>query len=184
MYFTQTFGGAFYVTWLPKYLAERGLTGMTAAILAGLPLMISTLADISGGITTDALTRRRGLRIGRAAVAGSALAAAGVFTLAGTLVPSAVGAAVLIALGGAASNFLLGASWSTCIDIGRSRAGALSGAMNTSGQVGAILSPFVAALLVTHFDNNWNTPLYLTGTLFLLGSTCWLWIDPTRPVSD
>lgn len=184
MYFTQTFGGAFYVTWLPRYLTERGLPATTAAILSGLPLLFSTLADVTGGVTTDALTRRYGLRIGRAAVAGTALAAAGLFTLSGTLASSAVVAAVLIAFGGASSNFLLGAAWGTCIDIGRSRAGALSGAMNTSGQVGAILSPMVAALLVQHFDNDWNTPLYLTGALFLLGSTCWLWIDATRPVSD
>src|SRR5262249_53882067 len=35
MYFTQSFGGTFYVTWLPTYLASRGLVGMTAGILAG-----------------------------------------------------------------------------------------------------------------------------------------------------
>jgi hypothetical protein len=31
MYFTQAFGGAFYVTWLPTYLASRGLTGTRRA---------------------------------------------------------------------------------------------------------------------------------------------------------
>ena len=39
----------------------------------------------------------------------------------------------------------------------------------------------------TYTDNgasSWSAPLYLTGTLFLLGSVCWLWIDPARPVSD
>jgi hypothetical protein len=56
--------------------------------------------------------------------------------------------------------------------------------MNTSGQVGAILSPTLIALVVSQFSNNWSAPLYLTGTLFLMGSVCWLWIDPTRPVSD
>lgn len=182
MYFAQTFGGAFYVTFLPKYLSERGLSGMTASVLAGLPLLFSTIADVTGGATTDAVSRRFGLRIGRAAVAGCALAAAGLFTLAGAFTPVAVLAAILIALGGASSNFLLGAAWSTCIDIGRSRAGALSGAMNTSGQVGAILSPIITAYLARHFG--WDTPLYLTGTLFVLGSLCWLWIDATKPVSE
>ncbi len=45
MYFTQAFGGTFYVTWLPTYLASRGLSGMTAGILSGLPLILSSLAD-------------------------------------------------------------------------------------------------------------------------------------------
>jgi MFS family permease len=183
MYFTQSFGGAFYVTWLPTYFVERGLTGRTAAILAGLPLMFSAIADILGGVTTDAFTRRFGLRLGRTVVGGSALAMAGLFTLSGTLMDSPVAAAVLIALGGASSNFLLAAAWGTCIDIGRSRAGALSGAMNTSGQIGAILSPTLIALVVGQFST-WSAPLYLTGTLFLLGSVCWLWIDPAKPVSD
>jgi MFS family permease len=94
-----------------------------------------------------------------------------------------VAAAALIALGGASSNFLLGAAWGTCLDIGGRRAGALTGAMNASGQVGAILSPLLVAWVVKHFSN-WSAPLYLTGGLFLAGAVCWLWVDPTKPVSE
>mgnify|MGYP003693777245 CR=1 FL=1 len=143
MYFTQAFGGTFYVTWLPTYLASRGLTGMTAGILAGLPLILSSAADLLGGVSTDRAVRRLGLRPGRITIGGGALAVAGVFTIAGAFVASPVAAAVLIALGGASSNFLLGAAWGTCVDIGGRRSGAVSAAMNTSGQVGAILSPIL-----------------------------------------
>jgi MFS family permease len=183
MYFPQSFGGVFYVTFLQNYLTERGLTGSTGALLAGLPLMFSSVADVLGGLTTDGLAKRFGLRIGRCAVGGTALAAAGLFTLSAAVVASPILAAVLIALGGASSNFLLGAAWSTCIDVGRSRAGALSGAMNTSGQLGAILSPLAVALVVKHFAN-WNAPLYLVGAMFLAGSTAWLLVDPRKPVSE
>jgi len=55
--------------------------------------------------------------------------------------------------------------------------------MNTSGQVGAILSPILIAFVVQRFSNS-SAPLYLTGVLFLLGAVCWLWVDPTKPVSD
>jgi ACS family glucarate transporter-like MFS transporter len=183
MYFTQGFGGAFYVTWLPTYLASRGLVGMTAGILAGLPLTFSAAADLLGGLTTDRTARRLGLRLGRGLVGGGALGAAGLFTIAGTLVVSPATAAVLIALGGASSNFLLGAAWGTCLDIGGRRSGAVSAAMNTSGQVGAIVSPIFVAAVVQRFSN-WSAPIYLTGVLFLLGAICWLWVDPTRPVSE
>jgi len=183
MYFTQTFGNAFYVTWLPTYLAARGLSQTTSAILSGLPLTLSVAADLTGGLTSDIAVRRLGLRLGRIIVGGGALTAAGLFTLAATRTDSPIVAAVLIALGGASSNFLLGAAWSTCIDIGRRRAGALSGAMNTSGQVGAIFSPILVAFVAERFANP-NASLYLTGALFLMGGTCWLWVDPTRPVSD
>jgi ACS family glucarate transporter-like MFS transporter len=183
MYFTQAFGGTFYVTWLPTYLASRGLVGITAGILAGLPLILSAAADLLGGIATDRTAGRLGLRLGRTAIGGGALAAAGLFTLAATWVASPVTAAVLIALGGASSNFLLGAAWGTCLDIGGCRSGAVSAAMNTSGQVGAILSPILVAAVVGKFSN-WSAPLYLAGVLFLLGAVCWLWVDPTTPVSD
>ena len=183
MYFTQSFGGAFYVTWLPTYLASRGLSGMVGGILAGLPLMLSAVADLLGGVATDRAARRLGLRLGRITVGGGALAAAGVFTIAATMVLSPVVAAVLIALGGASSNVLLGAAWGTCLDIGGRRAGAVSAAMNTSGQVGSIVSPILIATVVQRFSN-WSAPIYLTGVLFLLGALCWLWVDPTRPVSD
>jgi MFS family permease len=183
MYFTQAFGGTFYVTWLPTYLASRGLRGMTAGVLAGLPLILSAAADLLGGVATDRTARRLGLRLGRISIGGGALAAAGLFTLAGTFVASPVAAAVLIALGGASSNFLLGAAWGTCLDIGGRRSGAVSAAMNTSGQVGAILSPILVAAVVRRFSN-WSAPLYLAGVLFLLGALCWVWVDPTKPVSE
>lgn len=183
MYFTQSFGGAFYVTWLPTYLTERGLSGMTGALLAGLPLILSAIADVFGGVATDAASRRFGLRAGRVGIGGAALAAAGTFTILGTFMASPVWAAVLIALGGASSNFLLGAAWGTCIDVGRARSGSLSGAMNTSGQIGAILSPTLVAMVVKHFSD-WSAPLYLTGALFLAGATCWLLVDPTTALAD
>jgi MFS transporter, ACS family, glucarate transporter len=183
MYFTQAFGGTFYVTWLPTYLATRGLSGLTAGILAGLPLILSSAADLLGGLATDRATRRFGLRLGRITIGGGALAAAGLFTIAGAWVASPVAAAVLIALGGGSSNFLLGAAWGSCVDIGGRRSGAVSAAMNTSGQVGAILSPILVAEVVHRFSA-WSAPLYVTGVLFLLGALCWVWVDPTKPVCD
>jgi MFS-type transporter involved in bile tolerance (Atg22 family) len=50
--------------------------------------------------------------------------------------------------------------------------------MNTSGQVGAILSLILVAFVTQRFLAS-SAPLYLTGTLFLFGAVCWLWIDPT-----
>jgi MFS transporter, ACS family, glucarate transporter len=184
MYFTQAFGGTFYVTWLPTYLASRGLTGMTAGILAGLPLILSAAADLLGGVATDRAARRLGLRLGRIIIGGGALAAAGLFTIAGTFAASPVAAAVLIALGGASSNFLLGAAWETCLDIGGRRAGAVSAAMNTSGQVGSILSPILVAAVVRRFAD-WSAP-------FIWRACCSCWarcagcgsIRPRRSLSD
>ena len=39
-------------------------------------------------------------------------------------------------------------------------------------------------VLVLQRFADWTAPLYLAGMLFLLGGVCWIWIDPTKPVSD
>jgi MFS transporter, ACS family, glucarate transporter len=145
--------------------------------------MFSAVADLVGGFTTDWAARRLGLRLGRVLVGGGSLAAAGLFTIAGTFVDAPTTAAVLIALGGGSSNFLLGAAWGTCLDIGGRRSGSVSAAMNTSGQIGSILSPILVASVVQRFSN-WSAPLYVTGVLFLFGALCWVWVDPTKPVSE
>ena len=176
MYFTQTYGFMFYITWLPSYLkSQRGFSSFTLAFLAGLPLTLSVLADLFGGMTTDRMSKRFGLRVGRVAVGGGSLFAAGVFMISGCLVNDPILAAVLISLAGAASNFLLGAAWGTCIDIGGRNSGALSAAMNTAGQVGGFLSPIILAYL-----GNYTYALLLTGILYIGGAFCWLLIDPQR----
>jgi MFS family permease len=180
MYFTQSYGFNFYVTWLPTYLKNvRGFGSVKLGVFAGLPLVFSVLADLFGGITTDKLTRRFGLRIGRATVGAAALLAAGAFMMAGTFTASAVSSAILIALGSAAANFMLPVAWGTCVDLGGRHAGTLSGAMNTSGQIGGVLSPLIVGLCVQWFGS-WSAPLYLTAALYVVGAICWAWIDPSR----
>jgi ACS family glucarate transporter-like MFS transporter len=88
---------------------------------------------------------------------------------------------VLIAVAAAASMFTLAPSWAACIDIGGQRSGVLSAAMNTSGQVGGILSPIVLAHVVDIFAN-WAIPLYVMAGLYLLASISWLLIRPDRPI--
>lgn len=180
MYFTQSYVFSFYVTWLPTYLKNvRGFQSVSLGLFAGLPLTFSVPAVLAGGIATDWLTRRFGLRIGRATVGGSALLAAGVCLLAGTSTASPHASALLIGLAGAASNFLLPAAWGSCVDLGGRHSGTLSGTMNTCGQIGGFFSPLVMGSCVQWFGS-WNMPLYLMAGLYGVGALCWAWIDPSR----
>ncbi len=181
MYLTQTYGFNLYVTWMPTYLQhDKQLHGTTLSLLAGLPLLLSVPADLCGGLLTDGLSRRFGLRLGRCLVGFCSLAAAGVFLYGGAVTPGWP-AAVLIALAGASANFLLGASWSACTDIGGDHAATLGAAMNTAGQIGGVLSPIAFALL-TRGRASWAAPLYLTAGLYLAGAACWYFVHPERPL--
>jgi MFS transporter, ACS family, glucarate transporter len=177
MYFTQTYGFNLYVTWLPAYLGhEKQLSGTMLSVLSGLPLLLSVIADLTGGLATDWLSRKRGLRMGRCLVGFLSLAAASIFLYVGARVPGWQ-AAVWIAFAGASANFLLGAAWGTCSDLAGNHAATVSAAMNTVGQVGGFLSPIAFAYL-TRGKAGWAAPLDCTAALYFLGALCWYFVHP------
>jgi MFS family permease len=183
MYFTQAYGFYFNITWLPVYLRQaRGFSAAQLGLVAGLPLILSAVADLFGGVTTDRLTRRFNARVGRCGVGGASLLFAAVTLSAGAAVENAWLAAVLIALAGAAASFLLGAAWGVCIDIAGPHAGLVTAAMNTSGQVGAVLSPVVLPYVLRLRPGDWAAPLYIAGALYAAGAACWFLVDPRRPI--
>jgi MFS family permease len=182
MYFTQTYGFYFYITWLPTYLEKvRGMKDVQLGFLAGLPLLLSVVADLFGGLTTDYATRRFGLRWGRSGVGLASFAAAAVFMGMGAAATNVTLGAVLLALAGASSNFPLGAAWGAAVDVGGPRSGMVSACMNTAGQVGGMMSPVVLALVVRQFSD-WAMPLYATAILYAIGALCWLAIDASKPL--
>ena len=184
MYFPNSYAFYFCITWLPTYLREKqGFTETSLAIFAGLPLIFSVLGDLFGGLATDALTARFGLRVGRAAVGAVAYLAAGAAMISSAFTTHPLVAGSLIAAAVGASMFTLAPAWGTCQDIGGQDAGVVSAAMNTSGQISSIISPLMVTFLLSRFDD-WNAPLLVMGGLFLIGAVAWAFIDPTRPVFE
>ena len=181
MYFTQSYGFYFYITWFPTYLRSQGFSSTTLSVLSGLPLILSVAADLLGGLTTDAVSRRHGLRWGRCGVGGGALAIAGLAILGSAASHNPLISALLIGVAGASANFLLGASWGVCVDIAGKHAGVVTGCMNTAGQIGGTLSPIIVALAYNHFKT-WSAPLILTGLLYLAGAASWAAVDPSDRV--
>lgn len=178
-YFANTYGFYFFITWLPTYLAKsRGMASVELATFAGLPLLLSVIADITGGITTDWLSRKFGLRAGRCGLSAAAYFVGAAAMIAGTLVANGRAAGTLIALGGAASMFTLAPAWAVAIGLGGRNSAVLSATMNTAGQIGGILSPLVLAYIVERFGD-WNMPLHVLSCLYLLAAISWILIQPT-----
>ena len=95
--------------------------------------------------------------------------------------PYPVLAAVLIALAVAATMLSLAGAWATCMDVGREHTGTVGAAMNTAGQIGALICPVAIAYSVERIGS-WNLPIYVMGGLFLTGAIAWWMIDPNKPV--
>jgi len=187
MYFTQAYGFYFNITWLPTYLKEaRGFAPFSQGLLAGLPLIMSSVADLLGGVTTDRAVWRFGSRLGRCGVGMASLLLAGLALIAGACVKDPLLAAVLIALSGAADSFLLGAAWGVCLDIAGPHAGLVTGTMNTAGQIGAFLSPILLPYMIGDAarQGDWALPLLVAGGLYLAGACCWLFVNPEKSLLE
>ena len=184
MYIGNVCAYYFCITWLPTYLEKRyGLSAVELGVAAGMPLMVSVLGDLLGGVTTDRVSRRFGLRIGRSGVGAAAYGLAGVAMFFAAAANQPVLCVGLLSLAVAAAMFTLGAAWATCIDIGGNHSGVVSATMNTAGNGFAMLVPFLAIFFKDWFGT-WDAPLYMMSATFFIGMVCWCLIDPRQRVFD
>ena len=56
--------------------------------------------------------------------------------------------------------------------------------MNMIGNIGGALSPMIVGYILTWNPGNWTLTFYVSSGIYLMGALCWLWVDPTKPVSE
>ena len=71
----------------------------------------------------------------------------------------------------------MGPAWSLCHDIGGTRAGVVTAAMNTCGNIGGAISPLVVGYSVQLW-HSWTMPFYITGAVYIIGGVLTLAINP------
>jgi len=181
-YFCSNFTFFFCLTWLFPHLKQTyQLTSMHAGFLAAAPFIAGVFGNWTAGWLVDAIYRRGAWKASRCwpAVAGFLLAAAGVAgcAQAGTAVASV--AFLSVAVFGA--DMTLAPSWSVCIDVGRRRAGLLSGVMNMTGNLGSFLTG-IAFPYLQSWTGSGRMFFYVAAVLNLIAVAAWLGIDPRKSV--
>ena len=73
-------------------------------------------------------------------------------------------------------------TWTTAMDLGGSHVGAVSGAMNSIGQMGGAVAPAVVGYLVQLGRGGWTAALYSAAAIYAAGFLCWLFLDPVTPL--
>jgi MFS transporter, ACS family, glucarate transporter len=180
MYGGAIYGWYFYLTWLPTYLLRaRGFELHSIGWLAALPFFAIAFGVYSGGWLSDLLSRRFGSTVGRRLPGLLGLPGAALCVL-GAVETSAPQTATYL-LGAAAGLSALGVApaWAVCLEIGGLHAGVVSGAMNTFGNLGGVLSPLVVGWCL-EARGSWNAPLVSVACLYALSAACWLAIDPRQ----
>jgi MFS transporter, ACS family, glucarate transporter len=181
MYHFFCYGSYWYIAWTPTYLVQaKHMSGGTLAAYSALPFLLGAAANGIGGAVGDTLVRKMGLKRGRRVVGAAGVGLGGVFMIVSLFIASPYVAAAVLALGFAASDFMLPTCWAVCLDIGKESAGTVTGAMNMAGQMGATIMSYGFGVLVEVYG--WNWPLVLIAALSFVSAAIWLKIDPTRPI--
>jgi MFS family permease len=178
MYFGAIYGWYFYLTWLPTYLLRaRGFDLKAVGWLAALPLLSIAAGSLAGGAISDVLVRRLGARAGLRLPGLVGLPLAALAIVAAVTAPEPRHAAYFLAAAAGLAALGVAPAWSVCLAIGGRHAGVVSGAMNTSGNLGGVASP-IAVGLALEWWGSFDTPLYSVAVLYTFAALCWLAIDP------
>jgi MFS family permease len=184
MYFAYGYGLYFYFTWLPTYLTTvLHLSATNSWIFSGLPFLLAGLANLAGGWLTDWLARTRGLYAARCGLGCAGFLTCAALVVASALAPQPIAKALLLAFALGAVDLSLGACWAVCLDVSVEHAGVVTGTMNTLGNIGGVLMPLVAGVIVDR-TLSWTPVFYVTAAVYALGGLAWLAIDPNRKLQN
>jgi ACS family glucarate transporter-like MFS transporter len=99
-YFSFGYVAWMFFAWLYIYMAQvRGLNLKTSAIYSMFPFLAMTVGCLVGGVVSDWIAARFGLRLGRCLLPGIALALTAVLLLVGSRAHDAQTAALVLACG-------------------------------------------------------------------------------------
>jgi len=180
-YFSFGYVAWIYFAWLFIYLAQvRGLNLKASATYTMIPFVAMTIGCLLGGVLSDFIATRFGLRAGRSIVPGLALACTAVLHVIGSRAPDARSAALILALGAGVLYLAQSGFWAVAADIGRENTSVASGIVNMGGQLGGACTASLTPVIASHYG--WTMSFVTAAVLALAGGIAWLAIDPRRQI--
>lgn len=184
------------ISWLQPYV--RDTWGDDVAYVASLPLLAGAIALWLSGYAVTYLHKRGMPVLSRRlpAMLGYSLGALGLLLCTQTVNSETVWPFIFcFTLATFGVEMTLSPSWAFCMDIGGSRSGAVSAAMNMVGNMGAALSAvlfpyFIAHVTLPYFAESQGTPsafFVFAAGMNIVAVAAWLFMNPKRelkPISD
>ena len=178
-YFSFCYIAWMFFSWMYIYMAQvRGLNLKTSAMYATFPFIAMTIGCLLGGVVSDWIGVRYGLRAGRCLLPGLALALTAVLLLVGSRAHQAQTAALVLACGAGVLYLAQSAFWAVSADIAGEFTGVVSGMMNMGAQIGGACTASLTPLIAAHFG--WNMSFVCAAVLAVIGALAWSVIDPNQ----
>ena len=182
MYWCYVWGSWFYFSWFPTFLVRgAGFTEREMGLLSALPFVLGCCGNVAGGILSDRLAQRYGLKVARCGQAAVSLALSSLLILGLAFAKDKLLVVVLSSIGFGVLDLMLPATWSLCLDLGRSHVGVLTGTMNSAGLAGGFVCTVLFGYLV-RATGGYRAPLSLVAAMVMLSALLFSLIDPNRPV--
>jgi ACS family glucarate transporter-like MFS transporter len=178
-YFSFGYVAWIFFAWFYIYMATvRGLNLKSSAAYSVLPFVAMTIGCLLGGVVSDWVVARYGLRAGRCLLPGVALVATAALLLAGSNAHQARTAAFVLALGAGVLYLAQSSYWAVSADIAGEYTGVVSGMMNMGGQIGGACTASFTPLIAAHFG--WGASFLTAASLALVGGLAWMAVDPKQ----
>jgi ACS family glucarate transporter-like MFS transporter len=180
-YFSFGYIAWIFFSWFFLYLAKvRGLNLKTSALFTMAPFISMTVCCLAGGVLSDWIAARWGLRAGRCGLAAAALAVTAAFLVLGSQARSAGAAGLILAAGAGALYLSQSSFWSVSVDLAGRSSGFFSSIVNMAGQIGgavtASLTPWIAQRA------GWTSSFGLAALLAVVAAVAWLFVHPEKPL--
>ncbi|MGH9511633.1 MAG: MFS transporter [Terriglobales bacterium] len=169
----------FFQSWFHTYLVKGRGYSEKNLLLSSLPYLVAAAANCGGGLASNALVKKLGLRWGRRSIGVAGLGMAAPCAIAVMFTHQWLWVLVLLSLIYGGITLQQPIILAVCLDIGGEFAGAVVGAVNTAATTGSFLSSVAFGYLVSRYGS-YNLPFIPMAALLWIGALLWLAIDPDR----
>jgi MFS transporter, ACS family, glucarate transporter len=182
MYWFYAWASWFFFSWFPTFMEQgRGFAKSELTWVIAVPFLMSVTGNLTGGFLSDKFSKKYGLKTGRRILGVGGLALSAVCMFLAAFIPGKIQVFVFLSLCFGIIDLMLPGAWAICLDIGRKYAGAVSGAMNTAGNIGGFVCASAFGYLVDA-TGNYNFPLFVISAMLVISAALFSGIDASKPL--
>ena len=182
MYWCYGWGPWFYFSWYPSYLVRMAhVSEKEMGVYSALPYLLGVIGNLAGGVVFDRVTERRGIRFAGRLIGGGSLFCCAVLMLGMTQIHDKIPLVIVSALGFGVGDFMVPAAWAVAMNMGGARAGTVTGAMNTAGQIGGFVCSVMAGYLV-QATGSYNAPVIVVACVLIVAAISFSRVDGSKRI--
>jgi len=169
--------------WIYYYFGRiRQMGSSRTAICTTVLFLTFTVMTPLGGWISDYLSKVYGSKAGRRIVPIVGLSLGAVLLCLGIDTNGTIPVVILMSMAMGFASLSEAPFWASTIDVGDKHVGAACGILNTGSNIGGFIAPILTPYIAS--NAGWAWGLYAASLIVLLGVLAWLFIDPTRKITE